>query len=238
MLSQKMFRAAFSLCLAAAAALPLPGQESRTSGLLGTVKAGVYFSPTGAYSIEIPVLPDLGGAIKDTPNVATFQDSYGLQVSVAAFAHDATQKWELSTRGTKDYLIYFLGSIVLPDFRQVSPKTSVESASFQPDLMDGAVFAYILMPGGSMFELQDAFARPSTPPVAKRGNLLFVKNGFTFVVSSELSERVTEGSSYKKTPAEEDQILRARLVGIVKKMQFPAPATPKLAAPNGTRDTP
>ena len=78
-----------------------------------------------------------------------------------------------------------------------------------------------------MFELQEAFTRPTTPPVAKRGNLLFVKNGFTYVISSELSERVTEGTSYKKTPAEEDQILRTRLIGIVKKMQFPTPPPPK-----------
>lgn len=225
--AQKMFRAAFSLCLAAAAAFPVMGQESRTKGLLGSVKGGVYSAANGAYSIEVPVLPDLGGSIKDTQNVATFQDNFGLQVSVAAFAHDATQKWELSTRGTKDYLIYFLGTFVLPDFRQMCPQTSVESAAFQPDLMDGAVFAYVLLPGGSMFELQEAFTRPSTPPVAKRGNLLFVKNGFTFVISSELSERVTEGTSYKKTPAEEDQILRARLIGIVKKMQFPTPPPPK-----------
>ncbi len=222
-----MFRAAFSLCLAAAAALPVTGQESRAKVLLGSVTAGVYSAPNGAYSIEIPVLPDLGGSIKDTPNVATFQDNFGLQVSVAAFAHDATQKWELSTRGTKDYLIYFLGNFVLPDFRQMCPQTSVESAAFQPDLMDGAVFAYVLLPGGSMFELQEAFTRPTTPPVAKRGNLLFVKNGFTYVISSELSERVTEGTSYKKTPAEEDQILRTRLIGIVKKMQFPTPPPPK-----------
>ncbi len=221
-----MFRVSSLIFLAATLTLPLSGQDPRPRGLSGSVKAGVYTSPTGAYSIEIPVLASLGGVVSDTPNVATFQDNFGLQVSVAAFAHDATQKWELSTRGTKDYLVYFLGTFVLPDFRSACPKTSVESAAFLPDVVDGSVLAYILMPGGSMFELQDSFSRPSAPPVAKRGNLLFVKNGFTFVISSELSERVTEGSSYKKTVQEEDQILRTRLLGIVKKMQFPSPATP------------
>ena len=57
-------------------------------------------------------------------------------------------------------------------------------------------------------------------PIAKRGNLLFVKNGHIFVVSTELAERVIEGKAYKKTTAEEDDILRQRLNEIVDKIQF------------------
>jgi hypothetical protein len=41
-------------------------------------------------------------------------------------------------------------------------------------------------------------------PVAKRGNQLFVKNGHIFVISIELTERVLERTTYKKTAAEED----------------------------------
>jgi len=70
-------------------------------------------------------------------------------------------------------------------------------------------------------------AAPAAPPVAKRGNVVFVKNGFTIVISTELSERITEGSQYKKTPEEENQILRNRLVEVVKKMQFSKPPAAK-----------
>jgi hypothetical protein len=42
---------------------------------------------------------------------------------------------------------------------------------------------------------------------------------------------VTEGSRYKKTEAEEDQVLRTRLVDIVKKMEFTKPAPAKEPAP-------
>jgi hypothetical protein len=58
-----------------------------------------------------------------------------------------------------------------------------------------------------------------------------VKNGVVFVVSTELAERVTEGAAYKKTPEEEDQILRKRLVDIVSKMQFPKPPATPTPAP-------
>ena len=61
----------------------------------------------------------------------------------------------------------------------------------------------------------------------QRGNVLFVRNGYTFVISTELSERVTEGSHYNKTTEQEDQILRARLVDVVKKMSFVRAAPPK-----------
>ncbi len=212
--------------LLATAALAQAQTEDAPAPLQGTVANGVYTSPTGTYKIEIPVLPELGGAVHDTRNVVTFRDSFGLQISIGAFEHDATLKWQLSTRGMKDYLIYFFSSFVLTDFRQFCPGTRIESAGFSSDLMDGSLFTYILLPGGSVFADQLAFVPPGDPPVAKRGNMLFVKNGATFVISTELSEKVTEGSRYSKTPEEENVILRKRLQNIASNMVF-------LAAPAG-----
>jgi hypothetical protein len=217
---------AIPLFILAAAAVPAGAQE-RSPSLVGTVESGVYVSASGAFRMTIPVLPALGGVISDTNNVVTFHDTYGVHISVAAFPHDATQRWELSTQGPKDYLLYFLTTFVLPDFRHFSPGTHVESAGYAAELLDGALFAYVLMPGGSMFESPPVFGPPTAPAVAKRGNLLFVKNGITFVVSTELSERVTEGSQWKATKEEENQILRKRLVDIVSKMQFVKPAPAK-----------
>jgi hypothetical protein len=213
--------------LLSAVTVSVEAQESAPK-LNGVVAGNIYISPTGSFKMEVPVLPALGGVVRDTENVVTFRDSYGLQISVGAFAHDATQRWELSTRGIKDYLVYFFGSYVLPDFRKFCPGTNIESAGFSADFEEGALFAFILLPGGSMFENKPVFdTAAATPAVAKRGNVVFVKNGFTFVISSELSERITEGSQYKNTPAEEDQILRNRLVDVVKKMQFAKPAPQK-----------
>lgn len=210
----------------AAAATPLGAQPSHAA-LNGSITNGVYVSPTGAFQIEVPVLSALGGSVHDTPSVVTFQDSFGLQITVGAFPQDATLKWEFSTRGTKDYLVYFFSTYVLPDFKQFCPGTRIESARFAPEFVDGTLFTYILMPGGSVVQQEPVFGAAATPPVAKRGNALFVHNGFTFVISTELSERVTEGSHYSKTEEEEDQILRARLVEVVKKMSYIKPAPPK-----------
>src|SRR5687768_12051066 len=112
-------------------------------GLEGKVEGKTYISPTGIFKVVIPVLPELGGDITDTPNVVTFQDDFNVHVSIAAFPQDATQRWELSTRGPKDYLIYFFSNFVLSDFKQTFEGVQIESAKFVPGMMDGALLTYL-----------------------------------------------------------------------------------------------
>ena len=231
------------LLLLALASLPVVtrAQDAPGPALVGRVEGRTYISPTGVFRVSIPVLPELGGTITDTPNVVTFQDAFSTHVSIAAFPQDATQRWELSTRGLKDYLIYFFSNFVLGDFKQAFEGTQIESAKFSPGLLDGALITNILLPGGSMFADKIPQFDDNRIPVAKRGNLLFVKNGSIFVISTELAERVIEGRTYSKTTAEEDELLRHRLNEIVDRIQFakppaaapapPATPPPMLAAP-------
>lgn len=215
----------FFLILLMAALAPPGKTQDLPTGLYGRLEHGIYISPTGTFKLPSPVLSELGGTITDTPNVATFQDNFTTLVSIGSFSQDATQRWELSTRGLRDYLVYFFSNFVLADFRRVFPGTHAEdSAVFSPGTMDGALFTYVLLPGGSMFTSKlPNFVPPDKLAPAKRGNVIFVKNGCTFVVSIELAERVTEGSKYNKTPEEEDKILRARLAAVLSKIQFTKP---------------
>jgi hypothetical protein len=205
--------------------LSLTTAVASAQDLVGKIEGKSYVSPTGTFRVVIPVLPELGGDITDTENVVTFQDDFNVHVSIAAFPQDATQRWELSTRGMKDYLIYFFSNFVLADFKQ-----TFESAKFVPGQLDGALLTYLLVPGGTMFpERIPPGLVTERVPVAKRGNLLFVRNGHVFVISIELAERAIEGRSYNKTTAEEDEILRNRLNDIVSKMTFAKPAQPETA---------
>ena len=175
--------------------------------------------------MAVPVLPELGGSIQDTPNVVTFQDAFNMHASIGCFPLDATQRWELATRGLADYLTYFFETFVFADFQQAFPGSRIESASFSPDLMHGAYTAFTLLPGGSMFGDRHAgLDRDESPPVAKRGNLVFVRDNFIYIISTELAERVIERSTYRKTIAEEDAILRQRLVDLTRKIEFTRPA--------------
>jgi hypothetical protein len=221
----------FAALILALGRTALPAQpaapQDLAAGLEGKVEGRTYVSPTGVFKVSIPVLPELGGEITDTPNVVTFQDDFNVHVSIAAFPQDAMQRWELSTRGVKDYLIFFFSNYVLADFKQTFDGVQIESAKFLPGVFDGALLTYILIPGGTMFADRIPQLATERVPVAKRGNMVFVKNGHIFVVSTELAERVIEGKAYKKTTTEEDEVLRTRLNDIVGKMTFakmPEPA--------------
>ncbi len=214
-----MVRLSLALCLAFLAAA-LRAQAPDAPVLAGTIEGKNYVSPTGVFKIAIPVLPELGGQITDTPNVVTFQDAFNVHVTIAAFPQDATQRWELSTRGLKDYLIYFFSNFVLADFKQTFAGVQIESAKFIPGTLDGTLLTYILIPGGTMFGNRVPVIADDRIPVAKRGNFVFVRSGHIFVVGIELAERVIEGKAYAKTVAEEDEILRTRLNDIVGKLQF------------------
>lgn len=221
-----MFRLTFAI-LAAVAALTAYAQDPAGPGLVGRVEGRMYVSPTGQFKVTIPVLPELGGDITDTPNFVTFQDDFNVYVSILAFRQDATQRWELSTRGPKDYLVYFFTNFVLADFRRTFEGVRVEdSVKFLPGVLDGTLCLNLLLPGGSMFG--DRVARLSLDqiPVAKRGNFVFVRNEHVYVISTELAERVIEGKAYNKTTEEENELLRRRLDDIVSKIQFAKPATP------------
>lgn len=227
-----MFRHLLAL-LAVPASLAF-GAADATTGLQGRIEGRSYVSPTGTFKVTIPVLPELGGQITDTPNVVTFEDAFNTHITIAAFPQDATQRWEFSTRGMKDYLIYFFSNFVLADFKQSFEGVKIESAKFGAlaGLPEGALISYIIIPGGTMFgDKIPQYGGDDRVLLAKRGNLLFVKNAHTFVVSIELAERVIEGRAYKKTIGEEDEILRTRLTDILGRIQFAKPPATAPASP-------
>lgn len=215
------------------APLVLRAQEA-PAALHGKVEGRTYVSPTGIFKIAIPVLPELGGNVTDTENVVTFEDDFNTHISIVAFPQDATQRWELSTRGLRDYLVYFFTNFVLADFKRTFDGTQVESARFGqvPGLAENAMTVSLLIPGGTMFgDKVPTLGLSEHAPVAKRGILVFVRNGHIFVVSIELAERVIEGKSYRKTTAEEDAILRQRLTDVIAKIEFAKPPAAPAPAP-------
>ena len=198
--------------------------ELPTPVLFGTLKNDTYVAPGGIYTVKVPVLPELGGEITDTENVVTFDDSVSTHISLANFPLDMSQRWDLGEKGRRDYLSSFYVTYVLTDFQSRFPGSTAESTLFVPDLMEGAVISFALLPGGSAFNRQLTVpGAPAEPaPVAKRGNLLFARGDRIYIISIELAERVTQRKFFKKTPEEENSILRDRLIQFVGRIRFPA----------------
>lgn len=222
------------LVATAAAVTNLRAQEFDGPPLYGKIEGKTYVSPSKAFKVEIPVLPELGGVVTDTETVVTFQDDFTVHESIASFQMDATQRWENETRGRRDYLVYFFSNFIESDFQQRYPDAKIESARYIPSIQDGALLAFNLLPGGSMFEDRIILTGDEQPPVAKRGNLLFVKNERVWVLSIELAEKAIERSAFKKTVEQENEILRKRLLDLLAKIAF---APPKKDASSTTTTT-
>lgn len=203
-------------------------QEVPPGGLYGEVRNAHYVAPEGRFRLPVPVLAELGGQIYDTESVATFTDTVSTHVSVACFPLDLSHRWELESRGLKDYLAWFYAEHVLANFATRFPGTVTEGSLFSPDLRGGSLLTFTLLPGGSAFAARaNVVDGPGSPlPVAKRGTVLFVENGCVLVVSTELAERVTQRSTFQRTTAEENDLLRQRLLQLLTRLQVPAPRPP------------
>lgn len=217
--------ASFLVATLLTATVPLIAQpaESDLPPLVGRIQDKSYISPTGAFRVEIPVLPELGGVVTDTDTVVTFQDGVSTHASIACFTMDATQRWEHETRGRKDYLIWFFTNVVQSDFQQRFPGATIESAKFRPGVMDGALLTFTLLPGGSMFADRVTLVTNDEQPVAKRGNLLFVRNERVYILSVELAEKVLERTTWDKKAPQEDEILTKRLLDLLAKISYTTP---------------
>jgi hypothetical protein len=214
----------------AALALSTASLSAQTR-IVGRVDGNQYVSPTGAYRITIPVLPELGGRIVDTPEVVTFEDDFNVHASLACFKMDATQRWEHETRGRRDYLIWFFTNFVQRDFQTRFPESRVESAKFIPGMEEGTLLTYNLLPDGTMFANRPSFSATGEVFVAKRGNVLFVRDGHVYVLSMELAERALERRTYSKTTEEEDELLRRRLLELYARITFTSTPAPASAPP-------
>ena len=209
-----------------AIALCLPGllAAQAPASLYGKLEGSAYLAPNGTFKIQVPVLPEFGGEVHDTENSVTFDDAVSTHISIASFPLDVSMKWEFETRGTRDFLAYFYANFVLADFKARFAGATTEGAQYLPGVRDGALLVALLLPGGSVFEAKsNVLDGPrAAPAVAKRGNLLFVRDGRIFILSSELAERVTQRSVYQKSVEQENDVLRRRLIELAGRLEFPA----------------
>jgi hypothetical protein len=189
--------------------------------------------------MSIPVLPELGGTVEDTPTTVTFQDAFDTFVLVGCVQMDTAMIADDHLRGRKDFLPSFFATHLQPGIQRALPGARVEkNGLFIREREGGALLVYMLLPGGSMFNNLLFIPSYESPPVAKRGNLLFVKNGYVFIISTELADKVLTRTTYNKTEAEENALLRQSLLNTLDRITFTMPPVSAAPAPETTATPP
>ena len=217
---------------ARAGIVPAPARK-----LFGRVEDERYHAPGDVYSVAVPVFHGTDAVIMDTPEIVVFKDKVSTLLTIAAFKMPDIAKLQFEGMGPREYLIAFVRDNILRDYRHEFPESTIESARFLPDIFAGAMVSFTLMPGGSAFAAP-APASPLAPaPVAKRGHIVFVRNGYIYVVAIELAERVTQPATYKLTKPEEDRLLFDRLVTVLAALRYGPDVKPSaVTAPDDGND--
>ena len=191
--------------------------------LYGELENNRYHAPSGEYELTLPMQIETRGTVVDTPEVVTLQNDLGLHASVACFGLNLSLKRQDENLGRRDFLVGFFRDQVQPQFNQRFTGAKIESARFSPELLNGALFVYNLLPGGSMFGDRAPSREDGSSPIAKRGNLLFLHNNHIYVLSMELSEKVLDPAAFTQDIEEQDAILQKRLIELVGRMSFRIP---------------
>ncbi len=204
---------------------PLPAASIPLQGRIVDFR---YYSPGDVYSVAVPVLHGDKAEIKDNGEIVVFKDDRATLLTIAAFAMPRIAQWEYETSEPREYLIDFFRDNILRDYRREFPGSTIEDARFIPEIFDGALVGFALLPGGSAFAVPPSTAPTAPTAAAKRAHLVFVRNRHIFVVAIELAEHVTRPPGFEATDADENRILFDRLLTVVDAMRFgekaPAPA--------------
>jgi hypothetical protein len=210
-------------------AAPLLAQDD-VPDLIGQIdENNIYTSADRFFRMPVPVLAELGGTVQDTAVTTTFRDPYGIHVTIGFLPIDDVNRAELEKRGRKDFLSWLFSQHFQPQYVKSFPGTTAESAKYLANTQEGALLVMNLIPGGTAFRDRVLLAPGEPAPVAKRGSLLFLKNDRVVILSTELYERALKRDTFKKTPEEEDVILRARLMSLLNSMTFAASSAPAAA---------
>lgn len=194
--------------------------------LLGRLEDNRYVSPQGSYSITLPIQLELQGTVTDTPEVVTFQDDFRIHASIACFKMESPHDREIETRGRRDFLIWFFRQQVQTQFQRRFPGAKIAEARYMPEVLDGALMVFNLLPNGTMFTKPIGFAHSTEQPLtAKRGSLLFLKGRHLYVISVELAELLRAESSTSESTENDHVRLRKELLDLVGRIKFSAAAS-------------
>lgn len=177
-----------------------------------------YDSPTGNFSVPVPVELEKGGKIESQPGVVTFSDDFGTLLRIDYWQADDVdaEAEKVATLGKESYLLAILDEYFSQAILTSIPNAKVIDQEYLADLNFGAYFAVVDLPQGSTMTI----SQNNQPPMrlnAYRGIVIFDMDDYVYVVSCQRNFLYEEEPGKIEDEAEE---LKDQLYEFIESIEF------------------
>jgi hypothetical protein len=149
--------------------------------------ANVYDSPSGNFTVLIPVDVQQGGRVQTQEGLVNFSDDYGTLLRIDYSPISSQQAEEIDSVGQEEYLRSLLLNKYVPQTIVANlPDAQIKHTEYLEDALEGAYFVLVDMPEGSKIS-KTGNNGTATKLNAYRGLLSFIYGDFLYVVSHQRS---------------------------------------------------
>jgi hypothetical protein len=147
----------------------------------------VYESPSGNFTVLIPVDVQQGGRVQTQEGLVNFSDDYGTLLRIDYSPLSSQQAEEIDSVGQEEYLRSLLLNKYVPQTIVANlPDAQIKHTEYLEDALEGAYFVLVDMPEGSKIS-KTGNNGTATKLNAYRGLLSFIYGDFLYVVSHQRS---------------------------------------------------
>ncbi|WP_017319240.1 tellurite resistance TerB family protein [Mastigocladopsis repens] len=147
----------------------------------------LYESPSGNFTLLIPVDVQQGGRVQTQEGLVNFSDDSGTLLRIDYYPLSSQKTEEIDSVGQEEYLRSLLLNKYVPQTIVANlPDAQVKYTEYLEDALEGAYFVLVDMPEGSKIS-KTGNNGTATKFNAYRGLLAFIYGDFLYVVSNQRS---------------------------------------------------
>ncbi len=176
-----------------------------------------YESPSGNFTVPVPVDPHQGGKVQSQENTVSFSDDLGTFLRIDYYSLPAKQMEQMEVIGQEEYLRSTLVNKYVPEEIVANlPEAQVEYSEYMAKIFEGSYFVLLYMPGGSRIS-KTGNNGTATKLDAYRGLIAFIDGDFLYIVSSQRTFMDGRTTSFMK---QEAVALKQMILDFVETMEF------------------
>ncbi len=176
-----------------------------------------YDSPSGNFTVPVPVDPHQGGKVQSQEGTVSFSDDEGTFIRIDYYSLPSKQMEQMEVIGQEEYLKSTLINKYVPEEIVANlPEAQIEYSEYMAKIFEGSYFVLLYMPGGSRI-YKTGNNGTATKLDAYRGLIAFINGDFLYIVSSQRTFMDGRTTSFMK---QEAVALKQMILDFVETMEF------------------